>query len=84
MGAVEMLEEQIIRFHNWKLNPIYDENCFDEIELDKAIKQAKKMQKQEHGKTWDAALSKYEIRASNYMRAYEDFDDYYDEQLKQP
>jgi hypothetical protein len=45
MTAVEMLEEQIIRFHNWKLNPIYDENCFDEIELDKAIKQAKLMEK---------------------------------------
>jgi hypothetical protein len=46
------------------------------------IEQAKKMQKQEHGKTWDAALSKYEVRAGNYMRAYEDFDDYYDEQFK--
>jgi ABC-type transporter MlaC component len=45
--AVEWLEQQIIRFHNWKLNPIYDENCFDEIELDKAIKQAKKMEKQQ-------------------------------------
>ena len=45
MTIVEYLEEKIIRFHNWKLNPIYDENCFDEIELDKAIKQAKEMEK---------------------------------------
>ena len=31
----------------------------------------------QHGKTWDIALDKYEVRAGNYMRAYEDFDDYF-------
>jgi hypothetical protein len=36
---------------------------------------AKEMEKEQHGKTWDAALDKYEVRAGNYMRAYEDFDD---------
>lgn len=40
---------------------------------------AKKLQRQEHSKTWDSALDKYEVRAGNYMRAYEDFDDYYQE-----
>jgi hypothetical protein len=45
--AVEFLEQQIIRFHNWKLSPIYDENCVDEIELDKFIKQAKAMEKEQ-------------------------------------
>ena len=53
--AVKWLEEQIIRFHNWKLNPIYDENCFDEIELDKAIKQAKEMEKQQAESIWKAS-----------------------------
>ena len=43
------------------------------------IQQAKEMHKTELGKTWDAALDKYEVRAGNYMRAYEDFDDYYEE-----
>jgi hypothetical protein len=48
MTSIEWLEEQIIKFHKWKLNPIHDENCFDEIELDKAIKKAKEiMHKQE-------------------------------------
>jgi hypothetical protein len=47
LTAVEWLQEQIIKFHNWKLNPIYDENCFDEIELDKAINQAKEKEKQQ-------------------------------------
>ena len=48
--AVEWLESQIIKFHNWKRNPIYDENCFDEIELDKSINQAKEMEKQQQDK----------------------------------
>jgi hypothetical protein len=45
--SIEWIEEQIIKFHKWKLNPIHDENCFDEIELDKAIKKAKEMHQQE-------------------------------------
>ena len=45
--AVEWLEEQVIKFHNWKLNPVFDENCFDEIELRKAIQQAKEMEKEQ-------------------------------------
>jgi hypothetical protein len=46
------------------------------------IEQAKAMEKQQHGKTWDTALDKYEVRAGNYMRAYEDFDEYYNETFK--
>jgi hypothetical protein len=51
--SIEWLEEQIIKFHKWKLNPIHDENCFDEIELDKAIKKAKEMNKQEIIEAYD-------------------------------
>ena len=47
--------------------------------LTNTIEQAKEMEKQQHGKTWDTALDKYEVRAGNYMRAYEDFDDYFAE-----
>lgn len=46
------------------------------------IEQALQMERLQHSQTWDAALDKYEVRAGNYMRAYDDFDDYY-EQLKQ-
>ena len=42
-------------------------------------KQALAMERFEHSQTWDAALDKYEVRAGNYMRAYEDFDDYYEQ-----
>ena len=43
---------------------------------------AKEMEMEQHGKTWDTALDKYEVRAGNYMRAYEDFDEYYNETFK--
>jgi hypothetical protein len=46
------------------------------------VEQAKEMEKEQHGKTWDTALDKYEVRAGNYMRAYEDFDEYYNETFK--
>ena len=71
MTAVEYLEEIINHCRKYKR----------QVEQ-KDIEQAKEMERKEQGKTWDAALSKYEVRAGNYI-AYEDFDDYYDEQLKQ-
>lgn len=43
---------------------------------------AKKLHKKEHGDTWDAALLQGSKRAGNFMRAYEDFDDYYQETFK--
>lgn len=55
MTAVEWLEEQVIKFHNWKLNQVFDENCFDEIELNKAIQQAKVMEKEQIVEAWYSA-----------------------------
>jgi hypothetical protein len=44
------------------------------------IKQkAKEMHKEEHGKTWDAAMDNFKARGGNDMRAWADFDDYYAE-----
>jgi hypothetical protein len=40
---------------------------------------SKEMHKKELGDAWDVAIDKYELRAGNYMRAYEDFDDWYNE-----
>ena len=79
--AVEWQFEQLFnsfeKFNNSEYT--FDEYLKRNLEI---REQAKEMEKQEHGKTWDAALSKYEVRAGNYMRAYEDFDDYYDETFK--
>ena len=67
-SSVEWLAE-IIRFANKEL---YAE-MFDEIE------QAKAMHKEEHGKTWDKSLDNLKSRGMNEMRAYTDFDNYYNE-----
>lgn len=55
---------------------------FNGVITSELIEQAKEMEKEQHGKTWDTALDKYEVRAGNYMRAYEDFDEYYNETFK--
>ena len=51
---------------------------YDE-QLIKIEEQAKAMQKQQHGKTWDDAMESMKARGGNDMRAYTDFDDYYAE-----
>jgi Ribonuclease G/E len=43
-----------------------------------AINKAKEKEKEQHGQTWDSALKAGEDRAWNVMRAYSDFDDYYE------
>ena len=58
-------------------------NCdwSDEVDVKKAIEQAKAMRRKEHGKTWDDSLDNLKARGMNEMRAYTDFDDYYNEKF---
>jgi hypothetical protein len=42
-------------------------------------KQAKLAEKEQHGNTWNAALKAYDERGGVYVRAFTDFDDYYNE-----
>jgi hypothetical protein len=74
--AVEWLVEEM--FKQGYLN----DKPLTVINIEYFVKQAKEMEKEQHGKTWDTALDKYEVRAGNYMRAYEDFDEYYNETFK--
>jgi hypothetical protein len=41
--------------------------------------QAKEMEKEQHGKTWDDAIDNLDSRGGNMVRAWVDFDDYYNE-----
>ena len=72
-----MKEQSAIDFLHSKIlfNIGLDDN--DIFKLRELVKIAKKLEEKQHGKTWDSALDKYEVRAGNYMRAYEDFDDYF-------
>jgi hypothetical protein len=64
----------------WLKDKIQSDMTF--MEILGLINQAKAMEKEQHSKTWDVALDKYEVRAGNYMRAYEDFEQYYNETFK--
>ncbi len=85
IGLMKTAVEWLIDTIN-KINHDYEVGIIDEtlwsIQTYDAHKQAKEMEKEQHGKTWDTALDKYEVRAGNYMRAYEDFDEYYNETFK--
>jgi hypothetical protein len=41
--------------------------------------QAKEMEKEQHATTWDNSMDKLNARGGNIVRAYVDFDDYYNE-----
>ena len=49
------------------------------VKLLEAFEQAKAMHKEEHGKTWDDAMENMKARGGNDMRAWTDFDEYYNE-----
>ena len=44
---------------------------------------AKAMHREEHGQTWDKSLDNLKARGMNEMRAYTDFDNYYNETFGQ-
>lgn len=73
-SAVQWLVNQLEKYEDYAK---ISYKCLGEIEV------ALEMEKDEHGKTWDAAIDKYEARARNYTRAWEDFDEYYEERFKE-
>ena len=60
----------------WLLNQMDLETI---SKYDKQLLQAKAMEKDQHGQTWDAALGAFDARGFNRVRAIVDFDDYYNE-----
>jgi hypothetical protein len=41
--------------------------------------QAKEIEKEQHAKTWDKSMDNLDMRGGNIVRAWEDFDEYYNE-----
>ena len=70
-SAVDFLHSKIL------FNIGLDDN--DIFKLRELVKISKKLEEKQHGKTWDSALDAGQNRAWNVMRAYEDFDEWYDE-----
>jgi site-specific DNA-cytosine methylase len=70
MTAVEWLIDQVEQFH-----------CLLPVDM---IEQAKAMEKEQHGETWDMALKQMVERGYVWERAMIDFDDYWAEKSKTP
>jgi hypothetical protein len=51
----------------------------DGREMDVILEQAKAMEKEQHGNTWDNAIDAHEKRGHVIARSLVDFDDYYNE-----
>ena len=49
------------------------------VKLQKAYQQAKEIEKEQHGKTWDKSMYNLDARGGNIVRAWVDFDEYYNE-----
>lgn len=63
-SSIEFLEIQLIK---------------NGIITNRDLKQAKAMHKEELGKTWDDSIENFKARGENIVRAFVDFDDYYNQ-----
>ena len=73
-SAVDFLHSKIL------LRIGLDDN--DILELRELVNLAKKLEKQQLMKTWTKAIDQTQERAWNVVRAYDDFDDYYEQTFK--
>jgi hypothetical protein len=64
-----------------ELKPFLPKSYTEEesIKILSILKQAKAMHKEEHGQTWDKSMDNFEARGRNEMRAWVDFEEYYEE-----
>jgi hypothetical protein len=46
------------------------------------ITYAKRLHRQEHSKTWDESMRNLDVRGGNIVRAWDDFDEYYEKTIK--
>ena len=78
MTAVEWLAKELESYGDPQICKITWED------LDLLVKQAKAMEKEQHGETWDAALINVDKRGGVILRALVDFDDYWANKSKTP
>ena len=60
------------------MDKLFDPSSMVEEQLE-WFEQAKAMHNKEHGNTWDASMNNFKVRGMNIVRAWEDFDEYYNE-----
>jgi hypothetical protein len=76
--AVEWLAEQmeILHYDYWAEHISKDEK---NQRLKQLKEQAKEMEKEQHATTWDKSMDNLDARGGNIVRAWVDFDEYYNQ-----
>jgi hypothetical protein len=76
--AVEWFAKQIeiLHYDYWAEHISKDEK---NQRLRDIIEQAKEMEKQQHATTWDKSMDNLDARGGNIVRAWGDFDEYYNQ-----
>jgi hypothetical protein len=72
-SAVEWLVKELMK------NGVLYENATTDSML---FKQAKELERQQHGNTWDAAIKAHNDRGGVHARSLVDFDEWYEQQFK--
>ena len=72
IGAVHWLEQEFVKLES----TVGVQGVFYEL-----LEKAKVMEKKQHGQTWDDAMENIKARGGNDMRAWSDFDDYYNQRF---
>ena len=78
--AVEWYISKIKEARNFCDDPTMEMDIRHTLEvLIKKGEQAKEMEKEQHGKTWDKSMDNLDSRGGNMVRAWVDFDEHYNE-----
>lgn len=67
---------------DWLIIKLYAAGSGSPADITQIFKQAKEIQKQQHGQTWDAAIKAHDNRGHVHDRSLVDFDEYYNETFK--
>jgi len=78
-------QQTAVEFYLDKVFDIIGDAILDKLSIEQINKihdlslQAKEMEKEQHATTWDKAMDNLDARGGNIVRAWVDFDDYYNE-----
>jgi hypothetical protein len=78
-------QQSAVEFYLDKVFDIIGDDILDKLSIEQINKihdlslQAKEMEKQQHATTWDKSMDNLDARGGNIVRAWVDFDDYYNE-----
>jgi len=77
-SSIDFYEQRIYDIEFAFTQGVFDNNEYQSRKSE-ALKEAKEMERKQHAKTWDKSMDNLDVRGGNIVRAWEDFDEYYNE-----